>query len=241
MHLFLHVFNERDFPKCNQVHWRSQSRLLEQRVLQSSSALLGVYIDQSLTYNDHVAKTTSNCIFKLVQISRIKHLLDRKTLLLLMNAFVFSTMYYYLTAWANTSQRNIKKLQLVQNFAARIVLGFKKFDHISQGIKSLNWLIVEERLYFNNAVMVFKCVNNLVPEYLANMFVPRSYIHSRVTRSCNLLHIPRCHLSSGQRAFTYRGCKLWNNLPNDLKAAENVKAFRLCLPNALLSGNVTHR
>ena len=119
----------------------------------------GVYIDQSLTYNDHVAKTTSNCIFKLVQISRIKHLLDRKTLLLLMNAFVFSTMYYYLTAWANTSQRNIKKLQLVQNFAARIVLGFKKFDHISQGIKSLNWLTVEERLYLNDAVMVFKRVS----------------------------------------------------------------------------------
>ena len=71
-----------------------------------------------------------------------------------------------------------------------IVLGFKKFDHISQGIKSLNWLTVKERLYFNDAVMVFKCVNNLVPEYLANMFVPRSHIHSRVTRSCNLLHIP---------------------------------------------------
>ena len=123
----------------------------------------GVYIDQSLTYNDHVAKTTSKCIFKLVQISRIKHLLDRKTLLLLMNAFIFSTMYYCSTVWANTSQRNIKKLQLVQNFAARIVLGFKKFDHISQGIKSLNWLTVKERLYFNDAVMVFKCVNNLVP------------------------------------------------------------------------------
>ena len=71
-----------------------------------------------------------------------------------MNAFVFSTMYYCSTVWANTSQRNIKKLQLVQNFAARIVLGFKKFDHISQGIKSLNWLTVKERLYFNDAVMV---------------------------------------------------------------------------------------
>ena len=117
------------------------------------------------------------------------------------------TMYYCSTVWANTSQRNIKKLLLVQNFAARIVLGLKKFDHISQGIKSLNWLTVEERLYFNNAVMVFKCVNNLVPEYLAHMFVPRSHIHSGVTRSCNLLHIPRCHLSSGQSAFTYRGCK----------------------------------
>ena len=42
---------------------------------------LSVHIDQSLTYNDRVAKTTSNCLFKLKQISRIKHLLDRKSLL----------------------------------------------------------------------------------------------------------------------------------------------------------------
>ncbi|RMX41167.1 hypothetical protein pdam_00019189, partial [Pocillopora damicornis] len=88
-----------------------------------------------------------------------------------------------------------------------------------------------ERLYFNDAVMLLKCVNNLVPEYLASMFVARSRIHSRVTRSCNLLHIPRCPCCR---------CKLWNNLPNDLKASENVNAFRLRLLNALLSGNVTH-
>ena len=77
----------------------------------------GIFIDQSLTCNDHVAKTTSNYIFKLVQISRIKHLLDKKTLLLLTNAFVFSTMYYFSIVWANTSQRNINTLQVVQNFA----------------------------------------------------------------------------------------------------------------------------
>ena len=43
-----------------------------------------------------------------------------------------------------------------------MVLGLRKFDHISQGIRSLNWLIVKERLFFN----VFKCVNNLVPGFL---------------------------------------------------------------------------
>ena len=92
---------------------------------------LGVYIDQSLTYNDHIAKTVSNCLFKLVQTCRIKHLLDRKPLILLMNAFVFSKMYYCSTVWASTSQSNVKKLQLVQNFAARIVLGLRKYGYIS--------------------------------------------------------------------------------------------------------------
>ena len=54
----------------------------------------GVFIDQSLTYNDHAAKTTSYCLFKLIQISRMKRPLGRKSLILLMNAFVFSKLFY---------------------------------------------------------------------------------------------------------------------------------------------------
>ena len=37
---------------------------------------LGVYIDQSLNYNEHINKTLSSCFHKLRQISRIKHLLQ---------------------------------------------------------------------------------------------------------------------------------------------------------------------
>ena len=37
---------------------------------------LGVLVDQSLTYNEHISKTVSNCMHKLIQINRIKHLLD---------------------------------------------------------------------------------------------------------------------------------------------------------------------
>ena len=153
-----------------------------------------------------------------------------------MNAFVFSKLFYCSTVWANTSQSNVKKLQLVQNFAARIVLGLRKYDHISDGIRSLNWLTVKDRLLLNDAVMVYKCLNNLVPKYLANIFVSRSQIHTRATRSCNLLHIPLCRLSYGQRSFTYRGCKLWNSICNDLKAADSVKCFRRRLAQKLLSG-----
>ena len=58
---------------------------------------LGVYIDQSL-------KTVSNCFHKLRQISRIKHLLDTNTLILLIQSFVFSKMFYCSTVWSNTSK-----------------------------------------------------------------------------------------------------------------------------------------
>ena len=86
---------------------------------------LGIYIDQSLTYNEHIAKTVSISLHKLVQINRIKHLLDKKTILLLMNSFVFSKLYYCSTVWSNTSKHNINKLQLVQNFATLLFLASK--------------------------------------------------------------------------------------------------------------------
>ena len=84
-------------------------------------------------------------MYRLIRINRIKHLIDRKTLLLLINAFVFSKLFYCSTVWSNTSETNVKRLQLVQNFAGRTVLGLRKYDHISEGLKPLKWLSVSDK------------------------------------------------------------------------------------------------
>ena len=95
-----------------------------------------------------------------------------------MSSFVLSKLYYCSTVWSNTSKHNINNLQLVQNIAARVDLGLKKFDHISQAIKSLNWLPVNDRIYLNDAVMMYKCIKKLVPNYLFEKFTLRSQIHT---------------------------------------------------------------
>ena len=127
----------------------------------------------------------------------------------MINAFVFSKLFYCWTVWANTSRSNIKKLQLVQNFAGKIVLGLKKFDHISQGLKSL------DKLRLNTAVMVHKWLHHRVPVYLKDKFVYTSQVHNRQLRSVdnNDLDLPHCRLSTGQRSFAFRGAKVWNSLP----------------------------
>ena len=60
--------------------------------------------------------------------------------------------------WSNT---NVKRLQLVQNFAGRIVLGLRKYDHISEGLKSLKWLSVSDKIFLYDSVMVHKCMVTL--------------------------------------------------------------------------------
>ena len=50
----------------------------------------------------HVTKTVSSCMNQLVQIGRIKHLLDKKTLWLLINSFVFSKLFFIVPQYGGT-------------------------------------------------------------------------------------------------------------------------------------------
>ncbi|CAH3154085.1 unnamed protein product [Pocillopora meandrina] len=78
--------------------------------------------------------------------------------------------------------------------------------------------------------MVFKFINNLAPDYLANKFKLRSCVHDWQTRSASTLDKPFCCLSTGQRSFAYRGAKLCNSLSSNLNSTgkKNQMNFFLC-------------
>ena len=120
---------------------------------------LRVILDSNLTFDDHIKTTVSEYIARLAQICRVKHCLDRTSLLTAINALVFSKLYYCSNVWANTTEKNIRKLQAVQNFACRIVSGARKCDHVTPHLKSLSWLPVKNQLYYRQAIMAFKCIS----------------------------------------------------------------------------------
>ena len=131
---------------------------------------LGVYIGCHLIFNEHITKTVSDCMFKLTRANRITHLLDKKTLIHLINAFVVRKLFDRSMVWSSTSKKNVRKRQLVRNYAYRIVAGLRKYDHVSRAQKSLNWLNVRDKLLFNDLVIVYKSLKNLTPGYLHGRF-----------------------------------------------------------------------
>ena len=52
---------------------------------------------------------------RLGQINRIKHIFDKRTLIIIINALVLSKLFYCSSVWSNTTQANLDKLQAVQN------------------------------------------------------------------------------------------------------------------------------
>ncbi len=103
---------------------------------------LGVIIDSSLSFNAHVDNITRIAFFHLRNISKIRNILSLHDAEILIHAFVTSRLDYCNAVLSGCSSRNIKKLQLVQNAAARVLTRTKKYDHITPILSTLHWLPV---------------------------------------------------------------------------------------------------
>ena len=149
----------------------------------------------------------------------------------------YNYFLYCSTVWANTTQTNIKKLQGVQNFAARIVCNVRKYDHVSPALKKFKWIPVKSQLYLRDAVMAFKCtcMTGLAPEYLTNEFIPEGSVSGRVTRNSQQLNIPLCKTATGQRSFYYRIVSIWYTIRPELKLSQRVNSFKRNLKLDLLN------
>ena len=177
--------------------------ILSKEILPSCSAKdLGVIVDSHLSFDEHVIEVVSKCIGSLCQINRVKHLFDRSTLITIINSLVFSKLFYCSSMWASTTKKNIRKLQKIQNFAARIVTGVRKYDHITPMLKELHWLPVAKQLEVRDTLMAFKCIKRLAPSSLCNKFTTRSQAHTRNTRNKDKLNIPFFRSATGQRSFS---------------------------------------
>ena len=142
-----------------------------------------VILDPNLIYDEHITKTASSRRSRLSQISRTKHVLDKSTLLTIINALVFTKFFYCSNVWANKSQRSINKLQAIQNFAARIVTSTRKYDHIMLLLNELTWLPVATQLYLRTATIALKCLTGRVTCYLSSEFINRVEITGRINRN----------------------------------------------------------
>ena len=123
----------------------------------------------------------------------------------------------------------------IQNFASRITTSTRKYDHITQVLKELKWLLVATQLYLRNAIMAFKCLAYRVPEYLSSQFIKRGEISRRTTRGSRMLNIPLFKTASGQRTFYYIIASVWNSMDNSyLKTLESAPAFKFNLKRKLV-------
>ena len=206
--------------------------------LESSKCLryLGVDIDECLTWNEQVKKACKCLTFKIKQLSRLSNTLPEEILIRIYNSSIQSTIDYAISVWGSTSMTNIKKVQRLQNLAARIIK--RNFDYINirgiELVKQLGWMNVKQRFLYFQHLTIFKCIHGLAPTHLVNNVVMEIEITNVNTRKHPMnLYVPRPINEMHKHMLFYRGAKAWNELPGDVKDCYDLSTFKLKLKRHL--------
>ena len=125
----------------------------------------------------------------------------------------------------NLLDRDIERLQRVQNCPARVVFKASRFSRSKPLLHFLYWLSVKYHIRFKLCTIIFKALLFHRPTSLLNYLVPLQ--HSRLFRSSNtnMLTVPRYLTKWASRAFAVVAPYTWNSLPANLKTASTVTFF----------------
>jgi hypothetical protein len=172
-------------------------------------------IDSQLSLAAHVSALSRSGYYQLRQLRSVVNLLSGGASRLLVHAFISSRLDYCNSLLHGIADGLLQKLQSVQNAAARLVTGARRWDHITPVLRELHWLPVRQRIEFKLACLVFQSLSGQTPEYLSSgCHLVTGSLRSADSRTCI---VPRTHNRFGDRSFSVSGPRLWNSLPTVLR------------------------
>ena len=202
---------------------------------------LGVQMKADMSLNEQVSLISRACFAQIKNIQRIKKFLDKKTLAMVIHSFVTSRMDYCNSLLLGAPAYLIKKMQRIQNAAARLLTDTAVYEHITPVLRDLHWLTVHKRIMFKVLLIVFRVLHDCAPTYL-NVFSERTSTDNRRSLrfyTCYNLNVP--FTSSNlvfNRSFTVAAPRLWNSLPPSIKHAPDIIVFKKLLKTHLFNLDV---
>jgi hypothetical protein len=195
---------------------------------------LGVLFDKSIDLKQHITATCKSANYHLYNIGRLRKYLTKEACETLVHAFITTKLDYCNSLFYGLPDLLLRKLQKIQNTAARIVCRLPKIHHITPSLKSLHWLPVKERIEFKVLLIVYKALNGCAPDYISELLTP--YHPNRPLRpreNMALCELRSNYESYGGRAFKISAPKLWNKLPKNIRDAKSVLSFKNLLKKHL--------
>ena len=176
---------------------------------------LGVIMDSTLSWHPHVKHVTNRCFGILIGILNAKHVLPASVLPRIVDALVFSHIRYCIQVYGSSGNTTISEIQKVLNFAARVISGRRKYDHIADVLQELGWLTASKLVDYFDLCMIHKILTSNLPNGLRQEMSYNHETSTRRTRQSSHLSLARPRNNHGKRVFTYRASQLYNRYAID--------------------------
>ena len=195
---------------------------------------IGAHLDTEINMDKQISATCKAAWFNLYQIGKIRNYITEDQVKTVIHAHVTSRLDCNNSLLVGLPKKQTRRLQLVQNAAARLIKGLKKRDHITPTLYELHWLPIEQRITFKVLLLVYKALHGQGPEYLNELLIPYKPSRSLRSASNNKLIVPRCHYADTEkRAFGVCAPRMWNDLPRSVREKESLETFKSALKTHL--------
>ena len=184
--------------------------------------LLGVYIDNSLSWEYQVTMLCKKLNTITFQIRKILQIIDVSTAKILYFSNFQSVISYSILLWGSSS------------VASRVFISQKRVIRVLFKIPprtSCKPLFIRERILTIPCLYIYKCL--IYVKENIRQFQRMEEIHSYDTRFRSQLLVPYHRLTTSQRTIGYQGIKMFNSLKDDLKSLPTER-YKIALKKILL-------
>ncbi len=187
-----------------------------------------------MLFNTHIDVMCKKVTGTLLYINGIKDRFDIATRTLIVKSLALSLINYCSLVWGMANRTQLDRVQKLQNFASKVAIGARKYDHVTPILKQLTWLKIEDNILYDVSVLVFKILRNYFPDWL---FTLQTVGETRniLTRQINDLVVPRVTTDYGNRILTVKGPRIWNELPVNVREEHTLPSFKRKLKAHILN------
>ena len=177
--------------------------------------VLGIHIDNKLTFSNHVRVCCKKAARQLNAFSRISRHLSITSRMAIFRSFILSNFQYCPLVWHFCGKQNNEKMEHIQERALRIVYN----DHVSNYPELLSRAGIDT-LFISRLkkvlLEVFKTVHDINKSATNTMFSVK-YLPYTIRDPYPVEQTRRNTTTFGLRSVTYIRDKLWNELPLPMK------------------------
>jgi hypothetical protein len=192
-----------------------------------SYKLLGLYLDEFMTFDDHITHTCNKIAQSNFIINRAKNFLPQNALRTLYFALVHPHLLYCQPIYSCTSGKNIAKLEKMQKKSIRIICNAKSNAHTRDLFSRTNIMPLKIMIEYSQSLLVHSIYHKYCPSSLHNLWITNGQRENNYNlRNSVNLYTPPARTAHVEKMPYFALPKMWNNL-TDQKLTPNPTTFKI--------------
>ena len=183
----------------------------------ATAKILGVHMDEHLTWADHMTALLSSCYAALAVLRKLRNLVPYHARKQFVESLVMSKLDYGCVVFYPLPEYQMKRLQRVQSTCAGYVLGRHA---VLEDLQKLNWLQVIKRRDLALLKITHKALyDDVWPDYLRLKF------HTVSAYNLRSLEALKLAIPTESGTFQDSAARLFNTLPDRLRQEPDYNKF----------------